>query len=129
MSARTCKTGCRGFSLSPSQGERAGVRGLFVPCASLPDLWSGSREGNPNKMRCDRVRNQRYLSAMNANPNPKQWTNVDKYIDEVVVHSDDVLTAALEACAAAGLPPISVSPSQGKLLQLIAQIQGVRTIL
>ena len=66
---------------------------------------------------------------MNANTNPEQWANVDKYIDKTVVQSDDTLTAALEACAAAGLPPISVSASQGKLLQLLAQIHGTRTIL
>jgi predicted O-methyltransferase YrrM len=66
---------------------------------------------------------------MNANTSPEQWANVDKYIDKTVVQSDDALTAALEACATAGLPPISVSPSQGKLLQLLAQIHGARTIL
>ena len=54
---------------------------------------------------------------------------MDRYIDEVVVHSDGVLRMALEACTAASLPPISVSPSQGKLLQLLAQIHGARTIL
>jgi len=66
---------------------------------------------------------------MNANTNPEQWANVDKYIDKLVIQSDDSLTAALETCAAAGLPPISVSPSQGKLLQLLAQIHAARTIL
>jgi predicted O-methyltransferase YrrM len=66
---------------------------------------------------------------VNANTDPEQWANVDKYIDEVIVQSDNALTAALQACAAAGLPPISVSPSQGKLLQLLAQIHGARTIL
>jgi len=61
--------------------------------------------------------------------NPEQWSKVDRYINEVVVHSDDVLELTLQTGAAAGLPPISVSPSQGKLLQLIAQIHGARTIL
>ena len=63
------------------------------------------------------------------NTKPEQWTKVDRYIDQVVVHSDETLTAALETSASAGLPPISVSPSQGKLLQLLAQIHGARTIL
>lgn len=66
---------------------------------------------------------------MNINTNPEQWAKVDEYIDKTVVQSDDALTSALEACATAGLPPISVSPSQGKLLQLLAQIHGARTIL
>jgi hypothetical protein len=39
------------------------------------------------------------------------------------------LDAALEASAAAGLPPHRVAPNQGKLLELLARIQGARTIL
>jgi predicted O-methyltransferase YrrM len=42
---------------------------------------------------------------------------------------DPVLEAALQTSAAAGLPPIQVAPNQGKLLQLLAQLQGARTIL
>src|SRR6266481_9851788 len=63
------------------------------------------------------------------NISQEQWVKVDRYIDDLVVHSDEALAAALEASKAAGLPPISVSPSQGKLLQLLAQIHGARTIL
>ncbi|HEX4149238.1 MAG TPA: O-methyltransferase, partial [Pirellulales bacterium] len=37
--------------------------------------------------------------------------------------------AALAAIAAAGLPPISVSPNQGKLLWMLARIQAARSIL
>ena len=59
----------------------------------------------------------------------EQWVEVDRYINGTVVHSDKVLVEALETNTAAGLPPISVSPSQGKLLQLLAQIQDARTIL
>jgi len=36
---------------------------------------------------------------------------------------------ALDAAAAAGLPAISVSPAQGKLLHLLARVQGARNIL
>ena len=36
---------------------------------------------------------------------------------------------ALESSAAAGLPSIAVSPPQGKLLQLLARLQGARRIL
>jgi predicted O-methyltransferase YrrM len=45
------------------------------------------------------------------------------------VPADRALAAALQASAAAGLPPIHVSPSQGKLLMLLAQLMGARTIL
>ena len=49
------------------------------------------------------------------------WTDVDRYIDERVAPPDPVLTAALDAATAAGLPAISVSPSQGKLLAILAR--------
>src|SRR5258708_40035392 len=57
------------------------------------------------------------------------WQQVDEYFAEHLSLSDDVLHAALAASAAAGLPPISVTASQGKLLQLLARIQGARRIL
>lgn len=59
----------------------------------------------------------------------EQWTAVDRYITGVFVHSDPALDAALEASAAAGLPPIQVSPNQGKFLHLLARAMGARTIL
>src|SRR5258708_4888830 len=57
------------------------------------------------------------------------WQQVDEYFAEHLSLSDDVLDAALAASAAAGLPPISVTACQGKLLQLLARIQGARRIL
>jgi predicted O-methyltransferase YrrM len=45
------------------------------------------------------------------------------------VPPDEALDAALEASAAAGLPAIDVAPNQGKLLYLLARMQGARTIL
>jgi predicted O-methyltransferase YrrM len=59
----------------------------------------------------------------------ERWSAVDSYIGENLVPADPVLEAALRASADAGLPPISVSPSQGKLLHLLARAQGARTIL
>jgi predicted O-methyltransferase YrrM len=59
----------------------------------------------------------------------EQWTDVDRYVAGTLVGPDAALDAALEASAAAGLPPISVSPAQGKLLHLLAQLQGSRAIL
>ncbi|HUZ03837.1 MAG TPA: O-methyltransferase [Acidobacteriaceae bacterium] len=58
-----------------------------------------------------------------------RWTAVDQYIDDLLFPSDTMLTAALAASTAAGLPPISVTASQGKLLCLLAQMSGARTIL
>ena len=57
------------------------------------------------------------------------WTEVDRYITDLLVPADPVLDAALEASTAAGLPEIQVSPNQGKLLHLIARLQSARAIL
>jgi predicted O-methyltransferase YrrM len=57
------------------------------------------------------------------------WAAVDAYIDSQLVPSDPALDAALAACAAEKLPAISVTPSQGKLLQLLARLQGAKNIL
>ncbi len=58
-----------------------------------------------------------------------QWSAVDSYLNDLLVPHDPALEAALRASADAGLPPISVSPSQGKLLHLLAKLQGARKIL
>src|SRR2546421_11923120 len=57
------------------------------------------------------------------------WTAVDKYIAQMLVPPEPVLDAALEASDAAGLPAIQVTPNQGKLLHLLARLQGARRIL
>ena len=59
----------------------------------------------------------------------EQWTAVDRYITDLLVPPDPALEAALQDSAAAGLPPYNVSPSQGKLLFLLARVQGARAIL
>jgi predicted O-methyltransferase YrrM len=59
----------------------------------------------------------------------ERWTAVDRYLTDLLVPADPALEAAREASAAAGLPPHEVSPSQGKLLELLARLQGARTIL
>ena len=57
------------------------------------------------------------------------WTTVDDYLEERLLAPDAALTDALVANAAGGLPAIDVSPPQGKLLTLLAQMQGARAIL
>ncbi len=59
----------------------------------------------------------------------ERWTAVDRYFTETLVRPDPVFDAVLRANAAAGLPPYDVSPNQGKLLELLARIQGARSIL
>jgi len=57
------------------------------------------------------------------------WTKVDKYFIDLFQPRDAALDAALQASEAAGLPAIAVAPNQGKLLMLLAQLQGARAIL
>lgn len=66
---------------------------------------------------------------MPPDANQDLWNAIDRYIVETVVPPDDVLDAALEASVAAGLPQIAVAPNQGKLLYLLARLQGVHNIL
>jgi predicted O-methyltransferase YrrM len=58
-----------------------------------------------------------------------RWTAVDRYLGDRLLEPDAALDAALEASATAGLPAHGVSPTQGRLLELLARIQGARTIL
>lgn len=57
------------------------------------------------------------------------WTAVDRYITDHLVPPDPVLEDTLSKTAAAGLPAIAVAPAQGKLLHLLARIQGAQRIL
>ena len=61
--------------------------------------------------------------------NLEHWTAVDHYVADLLISPDPVLEAALQTCTEAGLPPISVAPNQGKLLQLLVKMQGARNIL
>ena len=54
---------------------------------------------------------------------------VDKYVEELFSLNDPALQAALEASRAGGLPDISVSPAQGRWLQVLARGNGARRIL
>ncbi|RRQ81196.1 methyltransferase [Streptomyces griseofuscus] len=57
------------------------------------------------------------------------WDDVDDYFINTLSPDDEALRAALRENDAAGLPPIGVTAAQGKLLQLLAQVQGARAIL
>lgn len=59
----------------------------------------------------------------------EQWTAVDDYLTGLVVRPDEALQAAQRAGDEAGLPSIAVAPNQGKLLHLLARVQGARRIL
>lgn len=61
--------------------------------------------------------------------NADRTYDVEAYLSGLFVGDDAVLERALERSAAAGLPPIAVSPVQGKLLHLLARVRGARRIL
>ncbi|MGB7871852.1 MAG: O-methyltransferase [Mycobacterium sp.] len=63
---------------------------------------------------------------MTENPTP---ADVDDFLDTTMVGDDPVLTAALEASDAAGLPRIAVSAQQGKFLSLLAGAIKARSVL
>ncbi|NEB76934.1 O-methyltransferase [Streptomyces sp. SID14478] len=60
---------------------------------------------------------------------PESAPAVDAYLSELLAPADEALAAALADSEAAGLPSINVSATNGKLLHLIARIQGARSIL
>ena len=58
-----------------------------------------------------------------------RWADVDRYLVDLLIPVDEALDHATEASAAAGLPPIAVTPPGGKLLHLLARLVGARRIL
>ncbi|EJV48066.1 hypothetical protein IEK_03500 [Bacillus toyonensis] len=59
----------------------------------------------------------------------EKWSAVDQYMSDVLIPKDSTLERVLQANAVANLPAHDVSPTQGKFLQLLVQIQGARNIL
>ena len=57
------------------------------------------------------------------------WNRVEDYLDGALIAHDSGLEHALHSSQQAGLPGINVSPSQGKLLHLLARGIGARRIL
>jgi predicted O-methyltransferase YrrM len=61
--------------------------------------------------------------------NATLWNRVDDYFAGHLLDRDPALETALEASREAGLPDIAVTAVQGKLLNLLARVQGARNIL
>ena len=57
------------------------------------------------------------------------YSEVDAFIEQQLLGESDVSGEVLAANAAAGLPPIDVSPAQGKLLHILAKMIGARRVL
>lgn len=60
---------------------------------------------------------------------PQVWTAVDDYFTEELVRQDQTLAETAAGDSATTAPGIAVSPPQGKLLALIAEMIGARRVL
>ena len=58
-----------------------------------------------------------------------QLAGIDGYIESLFGGNDAALAANLSEAEAAGLPPINVSPNQGRLLYLLAKIARAERVL
>jgi len=58
-----------------------------------------------------------------------RWVAVDARLESALGIHDEVLRATLDESDAAGLPPIAISPLEGRLLQSLARMIGARRIL
>ena len=61
--------------------------------------------------------------------NNKLFEDVDHYISNLLAYEDDALIAATKSLEEAGMPAISVSPNQGKFLQIMALLCNAKNIL
>jgi predicted O-methyltransferase YrrM len=72
---------------------------------------------------------RRRLAARLLGDPGERWNAVDAHICSTLLAPDPALDAALAEGEAGGLPPITVSRNQGKLLELLARVHGARAIL
>jgi predicted O-methyltransferase YrrM len=68
-------------------------------------------------------------SASETSSDTEKWSEVDRFFSDALIAPDHVLQSALESSREAGLPAISVSPNQGKLLELFVRMLDARWIL
>jgi predicted O-methyltransferase YrrM len=57
------------------------------------------------------------------------WTEVDRYLGNLLAPADEHLKAAQKANRKAKLPPIGVSPLQGKFLQVLVKMTQAKRVL
>ncbi|MFQ3646450.1 MAG: O-methyltransferase [Anaerolineae bacterium] len=57
------------------------------------------------------------------------WNALDDYFDQALLQAPPVLAEVQASSAAAGLPPISVAPNQGKLLATFVGMMRARRVL
>lgn len=57
------------------------------------------------------------------------WAEVEDYLSATLVGGGEGMEAVISSIDAAGMPRIEVAPTAGKLLMLLARIQGARRVL
>jgi len=62
-------------------------------------------------------------------PTQRLWTAVDQYFTDHLLAPDAALDSVIDANRKAKLPPIDVTPLQGKFLELLVRISGAKRIL
>jgi caffeoyl-CoA O-methyltransferase len=60
---------------------------------------------------------------------PALFESVDQYISQLFHDEDDCLKATEQSIIESGIPQISISPNQGKFLQLLARLCNAKKIL
>jgi caffeoyl-CoA O-methyltransferase len=61
--------------------------------------------------------------------NPQSFQSVDQYISDLFHDEDEGLNATEQSIIESGIPQISISPNQGKFLQLLAKLCNAKKIL
>ncbi|KAI8882340.1 O-methyltransferase [Backusella circina FSU 941] len=69
------------------------------------------------------------MSHKERNSTNELWHAVDDYIIEKLIPEDPILEATMKTTEDAGLPNISVSPTHGRLLNLLVRFKGAKRIL
>lgn len=126
----------------PSGRTRSAPRvGRFGGAAELCPRESGIRSGRGPSRRAQPAAGGRGCGYKQEHPGPlvtqrpsdpedlEVWSSVDRYYEDLLHSEDEILRSALSASRAAGLPDIQVSPLQGRLLHLLAKLNGARRIL
>lgn len=57
------------------------------------------------------------------------WTNVDSYFSRALIKADKTLDSAIKANRKADLPPIDVTPLQGRFLEVLVRAAAARRVL
>src|SRR5436189_1730819 len=66
---------------------------------------------------------------INHQMNPVLFESVDQYISQLFHDEDDCVKATEQSIIESGIPQISISPNQGKFLQLLAKLCNAKKIL